>query len=161
MNGIVTMQVPIHESVRLMAEAHRHLLAISPARRREIREDAGFTLSGFASYSGISAARLSSYEKDVTPGDYDGLSYWNFLKEIMPPPSEVLTEEERLNVLGHFEAGETCKHCRGIHSRACPRVKSLTYHGDGALAKVEFWEDDKWPKDNVLFLDSPEITGEA
>lgn len=33
-----------------------------------------------------------------------------------------------------------CKFCHDIHdSRFCPRVKALSYHTDGTLARVEFW----------------------
>jgi hypothetical protein len=31
-----------------------------------------------------------------------------------------------------------CGYCGGFHSGTCPRVKSITYHQNGTVAKVEF-----------------------
>jgi len=50
-----------------------------------------------------------------------------------------------------FNNGEACKHCGGIHARACPRVKRMTFHPNGSLAEIEFWEAGVWPEDNVAW----------
>jgi transcriptional regulator with XRE-family HTH domain len=145
-------------SIGVQAEAYRQLSALKPLQRRRIRERAGFTARGFAAAMGISEAKLARYESEYTPNEEEAWNYWIALKQLLPKDDEeTLTEEERRNVIAHFEAGETCKHCFGIHARACPRVKSLQYHPEGALAKVEFWADEEWPKENVLFRDSPQL----
>lgn len=52
-----------------------------------------------------------------------------------------------------------CSHCGGWHLRACPRVRTLTYHTSGQLASVTFWK--RWPTDHVLFDDEPENGGDV
>jgi hypothetical protein len=44
-----------------------------------------------------------------------------------------------------------CSHCGGRHVRACPRVKRMSFHPNGALAAVEFWSDGKWSDEHVLW----------
>jgi hypothetical protein len=44
-----------------------------------------------------------------------------------------------------------CQHCGGFHSRACPRVASMTFHPNGSLAGVTFWADGRWPADHVVW----------
>lgn len=45
---------------------------------------------------------------------------------------------------------QACTHCGGRHLRACPRVRSMSFHPSGALAGVTFWPDGKWSEDHVL-----------
>lgn len=33
---------------------------------------------------------------------------------------------------------EQCKHCGLSHETTCPRIKSIEYHPDGAVKRVEF-----------------------
>lgn len=47
-----------------------------------------------------------------------------------------------------------CQHCGGVHDRACPRVKRMSFTPSGGLAEVEFW--DRWDAANVIF---PEMLG--
>jgi hypothetical protein len=42
-----------------------------------------------------------------------------------------------------------CRHCGGSHARACPRVRRLAFHPNGALSEVEFWKT--WPDDHVIW----------
>ena len=44
-----------------------------------------------------------------------------------------------------------CDHCRGRHARACPRVKAMKWHPNGALASVAFWADDQWSDEHVVW----------
>lgn len=44
-----------------------------------------------------------------------------------------------------------CRHCGGRHERACPRVKSMRYHPNGALAEVTFWPSGKWSDDHIIW----------
>lgn len=46
-----------------------------------------------------------------------------------------------------------CSHCGGRHARACPRVRQMQFHPNGALAGVTFWPDGKWSGDHVLWPD--------
>lgn len=142
------------------AEAYRKLSSMQPAQRRRLRESAGVSLEKMAAACDTTAEAIASYELDCTPKETRALYYWGALQQLMPAPEEEenLAEEERRKVVALFEAGEQCRHCGGMHSRSCPRVKSLKYHpGDGSLAEVEFWADDAWPKENIIFRDSPQL----
>lgn len=50
-------------------------------------------------------------------------------------------------------AQRCCQHCGGLHTRACPRVRSISYSSDGKPSQVDFWPDGRWPTDGVLWLD--------
>ena len=45
----------------------------------------------------------------------------------------------------------TCTHCGGRHTRACPRVKRMQFHPNGALASVEFWAEGKWNDSEIIW----------
>lgn len=47
-----------------------------------------------------------------------------------------------------------CRHCGGVHDRACPRVKRMVFSPTGGLLEVEFWH--AWDDDNVIY---PEMLG--
>lgn len=49
-----------------------------------------------------------------------------------------------------------CQHCGGFHARACPRVKSMAFHPNGALAQVEFWADGRWTDANIVWPEDVE-----
>ncbi len=71
------------------------------------------------------------------------------LKASTPPtPPATMSAEDREKAKAN-----TCVHCGGIHAVACPRVKSMRFRGDGSVFAVEFWPDNEWPKDRVLFLE--------
>lgn len=44
-----------------------------------------------------------------------------------------------------------CTHCGGRHTRACPRVKRMSFHPNGSLASVEFWPGSKWDDSGVIW----------
>lgn len=44
-----------------------------------------------------------------------------------------------------------CTHCGGRHTRACPRVKRMQFHPNGALAAVEFWPAGKWDETEIIW----------
>lgn len=44
-----------------------------------------------------------------------------------------------------------CAHCRGRHTRACPRVKAMKWHPNGTLAAVDFWRDGQWSDEHVIW----------
>jgi hypothetical protein len=39
--------------------------------------------------------------------------------------------------------------CGGAHARSCPRVRAITWHENGRVARVEFWPPGRWPDDHV------------
>jgi hypothetical protein len=51
-----------------------------------------------------------------------------------------------------------CRHCGGVHQRACPRVKRLRFDTErgGALVEVEFWPEGSWSGEHVIW---PEMLG--
>lgn len=51
-----------------------------------------------------------------------------------------------------FEARQ-CPHCRGVHARACPRVKRIRYDTErgNAIAEVEYWPDGQWSDRHVIW----------
>jgi hypothetical protein len=65
-----------------------------------------------------------------------------------PPPP---TDEERELLRKIFEENRQCAHCGGFHHRACPRVRSFTFHSNGDLASVEFWPDGRWSDEHVVW----------
>lgn len=50
-------------------------------------------------------------------------------------------------------AAQSCQHCGGLHSRACPRVRRISYQDGGKPAEVEFWPHGAWPAHQVIFLE--------
>jgi hypothetical protein len=44
-----------------------------------------------------------------------------------------------------------CSHCGGRHTRACPRVKRMEFHPNGALASVEFWREGQWSDTEIIW----------
>lgn len=49
---------------------------------------------------------------------------------------------------------QKCAFCLGIHSRKCPAVREIEYHGDGRVQRVVFFET--WPDDAVLWREDIE-----
>jgi hypothetical protein len=42
-----------------------------------------------------------------------------------------------------------CQHCKGIHDRACPRVREMTFSPAGQIIGVTFWKE--WDENSVLW----------
>ena len=61
-------------------------------------------------------------------------------------PATGLTEFER----------RQCRHCLGVHSRACPRVKRIRYTDSGAVCEIEYWPQNMWSDSFVIW---PEMLG--
>lgn len=86
-------------------------------------------------------------EVDRLGGENDDLRRENLALRAVPPPepmSEADIEKARANV---------CVHCGGVHAIACPRVRSMRFRSDGSVIGVEFWADNEWPKNRVIFLE--------
>lgn len=65
----------------------------------------------------------------------------------MPTP-----EEKRLLAALFTRPDSACEDCGGYHLRACPRIRSQEWLGNGNRIKVEYWNewDDSeviWPED--------------
>lgn len=67
-----------------------------------------------------------------------------------PGTGEQLTGEEAAKIRALFAAGKACKHCGGIHTRACPRVRRLVFQGDN-LIEVEFWPEGRWSDEHIIW----------
>lgn len=68
---------------------------------------------------------------------------------------QALLAVDRATGIREFERRQ-CRHCLGVHSRACPRVKRLRYTEGGGLAEVEYWPEGKWSDAFVIW---PEMLG--
>lgn len=49
----------------------------------------------------------------------------------------------------------TCTHCGNIHTGQCPRVKSIEYHKNGKIKRVEYF--DMQPAVGVPFIPDPAL----
>lgn len=67
------------------------------------------------------------------------------------PPPVLPPELVPTDVAAAVQRMPNCTHCGGRHVRACPRVKRMSFHPNGALAAVEFWPDGKWSDEHVLW----------
>jgi hypothetical protein len=65
-----------------------------------------------------------------------------------------LTEEESTEL----SDTATCTFCFGWHVRACPRVKSMSWHMNHGLASVEFWPDSEIDWTGVIWDDGGDDT---
>lgn len=65
----------------------------------------------------------------------------------------VVPAEPKGNLKTNFELRQ-CRHCGGVHDRACPRVKRFVFSPTGSLLEVEFWRE--WDDSNVIY---PEMLG--
>lgn len=59
-----------------------------------------------------------------------------------------ITPDEARSMWASFRAS-CCDHCGGVHARACPRVRRISWHDNGRIGVVEFWADGSWPDDHV------------
>ncbi len=63
-----------------------------------------------------------------------------------------LTDDEQKSL----DEQQPCLHCQGYHSRYCPRVRTLEWHSNGLLARVEYWPGDQIDWTGVVFSDQGE-----
>lgn len=138
-----------------VADACRFLRALSPHERRMTREAAHVSRKELAALTGVPVARIASFENGSMPSGQDAVKFACAFKAMEPP--EKMTAEERARVIEYFTNEEVCPNCRGVHNRACPRVRSVSYHDNGTLKSVEYWPDGQWPQEAVIFRDSPEL----
>lgn len=55
-----------------------------------------------------------------------------------------------------------CQHCKGVHARACPRVKRIRYDTErgNAVAEVEYWPDGQWSDQHVIWPEDLGVIGD-
>jgi hypothetical protein len=58
-------------------------------------------------------------------------------------------EKRQLRELFASLPREVCPDCGGYHWRACPRVKRKTFHPNGNIVEVEYWQD--WDDSEVFW----------
>lgn len=152
------------DRLRAAGDALRFLETVGGPVRRRVRERAGMSRAELADLIGVSVAKVTSFEHGDLPSWQDADAYRVVLESLMPAaeiPGEIvsagLSDEDRAKVQQYFDNEQVCPNCRGVHTRACPRVRSVAYYDNGALKSVEYWADDQWPKDAVIFQDSPEM----
>lgn len=46
-----------------------------------------------------------------------------------------------------------CKHCRGVHTQACPKVAELELYDTGAIKRVVLLPDGEWDDSGVIWLE--------
>src|ERR1035437_1638416 len=74
-----------------------------------------------------------------------------------PAPPQTLSLEAARIILKQIEQVGTdayavdprCQHCKGIHDRACPRVREMSFSPTGSIIGVKFWRE--WDEDSVLW----------
>lgn len=158
--------MPEFEDLRRWAAASYRMRGIAPQDRRKIRELAGVTRAVLADILGVSWDRVRAYENEERPSNptgEDAARYMDALDAMSAPYSTVMDAEMRADMAARFDRYQSdhpigvCEHCRGIHPRACPRVKRIAYGEHRQVTEVEYWPDDGWSKDHVIFPDGPEM----
>lgn len=86
-------------------------------------------------------------------------------EEAVAPPAG-LEPEDRTALLAIDKAtgltvfeGRQCRHCGGVHSRACPRIRRMRYTDSGNLAEVEYFPAGMWAQDAETYVIWPEMLG--
>lgn len=77
-----------------------------------------------------------------------------------PAADDQLTAEQAAKARKLFAEGKACKHCGGIHARACPRVKRMAFQGDN-LIEVEFWPEGRWSDDHIIWPEDAPAADES
>ena len=154
------------EDLRRWAVASYRLRAIDAAERRSIRDLAGVTRATLAELLGVSWDRLRAYESEERPSNptgEDAARYLDALDAMSAPYATAMDAAQRADLQERFNQYQAdypvgvCEHCRGIHPRACPRVKRIVYGEHRQVVEVEYWPDSAWSKDHVIFPDGPEM----
>jgi hypothetical protein len=79
-----------------------------------------------------------------------------------PEPEPLDAEDVAALLAVDKETGQTeferrrCRHCGGLHERACPRVRRMVFAEGNRLAEVEFWQQGQWDESNIIW---PEMLG--
>lgn len=81
-------------------------------------------------------------------------------------PAQAHLTSQEVQTAEEIQKDQTCRWCGGIHARACPRVKRLTYDNSGThVTEVEFWAWGEWPVDQVVWPEDlvekePDVTAD-
>lgn len=122
--------------------------------------------SFLGTYGGVKTGQVLNCEVQLPQGwFFRGLHRLVVRLQKPEPPKAGLTPEERRALTQKDSTGTSaferlrCNECGGVHTRACPRVKSIS-HSPGGERKVEYFEWGQWPTDQVtwpedVFEDDP------
>lgn len=86
-------------------------------------------------------------------------------EEPVAPAPAGLDQEDRDALLEKDRDGITaferrqCRHCGGVHNRACPRIRRMRYTDSGSLAEVEYWPEAMWADSASTYVIWPEMLG--
>lgn len=70
---------------------------------------------------------------------------------------DALLEKDRDGITA-FERRQ-CRHCGGVHSRACPRIRRMRYTDSGSLVEVEYFPEGMWADSAKDYVVWPEMLG--
>lgn len=87
--------------------------------------------------------------EDILAADEHGSEYAARYAPAAPPPPP-MTAEEKMAYQAQFADKKACAHCGGLHLRACPRVRRLTFRNK-EIAEVEFWPPGRWPEGDIVW----------
>lgn len=158
--------MPELDDLRRWAAASYRIRTIPPEDRRTIRELAGVSRAVLADMLDVPWDRVRTYENEKRPSyptGEDAARYVDALDAMSAPYATAMDAEQRAEMADMFDAYKrdyppgVCEHCRGLHARACPRVKRIVYDDHRRVTEVEYWPDTAWPKDNITFADGPEM----
>jgi Helix-turn-helix domain len=154
------------DDLRRWAAASYRMRAIPPADRRKIRELAGVSRAVLADMLGVTWDRVRSYETGSFPTGEDAARYLDALDAMSAPYATAMDAGQRADMVALFENHKrdypptVCEHCKGVHWRACPRVRRLVYDEHRRVAEVEYWPDGEWSRENIVFYDGPEMAAD-
>lgn len=84
---------------------------------------------------------------------------------VEPAATAGLDQEDRAALLEKDRDGITaferrqCRHCGGVHNRACPRIRRMRYTDSGSLAEVEYFPEGMWADSAQDYVIWPEMLG--
>jgi len=68
-----------------------------------------------------------------------------------PREPDALSDGDAAEARAQFTKGAACLHCGGLHLRACPRVRRLSWRNKEDLAEVEYWAAGRWDPGDTVF----------
>lgn len=91
----------------------------------------------------------------LNPSSPVGQLVHGMMRPVYPLPDEARRDGKELL------KDKGCRWCGGLHVRACPRVKKMTFHTDGStVLEVEFWAESEWSDANVVWPEDLEEAGD-
>lgn len=145
------------DALRALVAARRDIP--EPKDRRSLREAAGVSLVALAVAVGVEPDAMARLERMKVVPEGHAVAYAAALKALTPV--KPLTEEELANYKILFQ--HPCPACGGVHPEgiadengeaspaACPRVRRVVYDSQKRVTELEFWPEDRWSRDGIVF----------